>query len=79
MDRDLLVDVLTWIQFSLLEQAWQNNLKNDLEVFYSRFHIALLNATSNNEFLVANLEWIVRYIRINDDDSSLAPIFGLVY
>jgi hypothetical protein len=79
VDRDLLVDVLTWIQFSLLEQAWQNNLKNDLEVFYSRFHIALLNATSNNEFLVANLEWIVRYIRINDDDSSLAPIFGLVY
>jgi hypothetical protein len=63
VDHYLFVDVLTLIQFSLLAQAWQNNLKNDLEVFYSRFHIALLNATSNNEFLVANLEWIVRYIR----------------
>lgn len=63
MDHYLFVDVLTLIQFSLLAQAWQNNLKNDLEVFYSCFHIALLNATSNNEFLVANLEWIVRYIR----------------
>jgi hypothetical protein len=50
---------------ALLAQAWQNNLKNDLEVFYSRFHIALLNATSNNEFLVANLEWIVRLLDVS--------------